>query len=521
MLYKILFLIAFLAHLPMSLEYVRRMWQTGHYQFFPLLLGVSLWLIYERIKSHDGSNSSGRQGAVLFALGMNSVLLSAAILLASSTVWIVSLVSLILVFIYHFQGGLGLARSFPAWVLLVFLIPLPGNLDVALITKMQLWSSLAASWILDAIGQLHFREGAVLVTEQKQFFAEEACSGVRSLFSSLAAIGVYNVLQGHAYWRSLFNLLQTIFWVVVGNAIRIALVIYVADNWTEAVTTGSTHEMLGLGVFFLIIGLSLSTDRALGAFVGQHAAKKRTTVKRKRDSATDVGQIVHDNSANSIGSGFSFTACGLIVLFVLIGAVSVRLTNISQLKIKPFRGSDYSLAKYHESDLPGQYGEWKLEQFEHDVRGKKNIFGNESYWWRYGNGSQAITVSVDGSYPEFHNLNLCYTNTGWKTVFEHDYELDNETAASTESRSLDCSTVLMMKPGWRGMVLFSAFDANQELVIPTDTLAYYGTGIIPRITGKLKLALGLHDPDKDSRTYQYKLPVWQIPVALSWRNRNF
>ena len=103
----------------------------------------------------------------------------------------------------------------------------------------------------------------MLITEKKQFFAEEACSGVRSLFSSTAAISVLGVYLSYPWWRLIFNLIQTTIWVLVGNALRIATVVYVADSWTDSIASGPAHELLRLGVFLFIFVLALSTDRTL------------------------------------------------------------------------------------------------------------------------------------------------------------------------------------------------------------------------------------------------------------------
>ena len=62
-----------------------------------------------------------------------------------------------------------------------------------------------------------------------------------------------------------------------------------------------------------------------------------------------------------------------------------------------------------------------------------------------------------------------------------------------------------------GFVLFSAFDANNQLVIPRDGMAYYVL-YTATMANNLRLALGLKDPSKDFTENRYQLPIKQIQL---------
>jgi exosortase len=111
--------------------------------------------------------------------------------------------------------------------MLLVIRPVPGSLEQLLTINMQKVASTLAGNILNIMGVLHYKQGVVLKLVGQSFMAEEACSGVRSLFSSITAIVFLGLMNRYHWSRHLFNVMQTIMWVVVLNAFRIAVVVYV------------------------------------------------------------------------------------------------------------------------------------------------------------------------------------------------------------------------------------------------------------------------------------------------------
>ena len=511
------YVVALLAHLLMLLRYYGVMWDKGHYQFFPLLLLAVVWLIHGRLAKLDPSKKvvAGAWPTVWLALDLLFLVLSS--LLFRAEFFMPSLMCLMLAYISDRYGKRGFWLAvYPVMLLALIILPLY-RLDEKLILWMQGFSSLMASYTLDAFGQIHFLEGVVLRTEKKEFFAEEACSGIRSLFSSLAAIGIYCALYRYPAWRWLFNFVQATFWVLVGNALRIAIVVYVADNWTMAVTTGTTHGMLGLAVFVFIFALSLSTNRVFDVFNEPKALDAPSRPKDQEGAAANAG-IVSKSVSPAV-------VWGSVIVFVAVGLFGIRLLYVKKMKIGQFRASDYTLVSHKVSDLPLVYKGWQQVDFDHELRGRENIFGNESYSWVYQKGNHQLTIAVDGLYHEFHNLAFCYTQTGWKTHFEHHY-IDpskvgkNEAASEAGAQPLATasdgeinSTIISMnnRHGEHGLVWFTAFDNRDELVIPREGMAYYVL-YTATIMNNLRLAFGLKDPTRDFTENRYELPIRQIQL---------
>ncbi len=472
----------------MLLVYARLMWARGHYQFFPLLMAVSLWLLHGRISSTK--NEGGQPRLTIGLLCGDLMLVAAATVLYSSLLAFLSFLFLVTITVYDKFGSKGLLAGLPAILLMVFIIPLPGNFDQQLILKLQFLASQLASWVLDAFGQIHFREGVVLITEKKQFFNEEACSGIRSLFSSLAAIAAYGVIRHYSPWRQLFNLCQTVVWVILGNAIRIAIVVFVSDNWTTQIATGTSHEMFGLLIFWLIILLAVCTDLTIDMF--------------KRGKRASDGDDIIELSATPIRPpgrpANPLVIYGLTCAFVLVCLFSARLYYMRNFLNQIVQIDSSELIPVAVQDLPNTINGWTVASFDYHARNEASLLAPESYIWTLSKQNKRVTISLDGPYPEYHNLESCYSGLGWKTSYRDEY-------SDESSSALDGTIVNIEKSDEHGIVLFSAYDRFGKLIVPLQgsfSLKRRGSDTVRN----LKLAFGL----SDSEVAGSQLPISQIQL---------
>ena len=489
---------AVIAHLPMGIEYYFRMWRTGHYKFFPFLLLIVGWLIYERVAQLPAIGKRSRTTYPL--LFVNAALLISSILFYSSTIWMLSFLFLVAVVIYDRFGLKGCMTSFPAWALLLFIFPLPGGTDLLLINKLQFLASQMASWVLDSVRLIHFREGVVLITEKKQFFAEEACSGVRSLFSSTAAISVLGVYLSYPWWRLIFNLIQTTIWVLVGNALRIATVVYVADSWTDSIASGPAHELLGLGVFLFIFVLALSTDRTLGLFF-ESSLKGRSNA----NAEDSVQEKLFAKWFSSPTSNRKFNLA-MSIMFIAVTLFSSRLTyaKFSNEHLRQGAFANRNMSPLTIDALPVDINGWQRISFEQKVRNEHSLLAPESFLWTYENAGLTAVISLDGPYQEFHNLSRCYDGLGWTTSCTHSYQ--GSSLASLGNRS----KLIMQKKDQRGIVLFTAIDRNGNLVLPNES--FYVGSRLGAVAQNIALAFGMTVPADASSVLNSGLPISQIQL---------
>ena len=114
----------------------------------------------------------------------------------------------------------------PALIFLLLLVPPPMNLDGKLVLGLQDVTSRISSKALDRMGVLHFRDGNAFEVAGKSFFVDKACSGINSLYSTLA-VTWFCVLYFGAHWlRIVFLNLAVVFWVLVSNITRVTSIVW-------------------------------------------------------------------------------------------------------------------------------------------------------------------------------------------------------------------------------------------------------------------------------------------------------
>ena len=151
----------------------------------------------------------------------------------------------------------GRAALFPL-AFLLFAVPV-NFLDTA-----GFWLRL---WVIDASYGLAHLAGIDVMRSGTQLFASDgafqydvaaACSGVRSLMALLALSLLGGYLYLRAWWLRGLMLLLSLPFTYVGNVVRIAAVIFVAQ-WYGPKAGTWVHEKAGFLVFAIVLGLVLAT----------------------------------------------------------------------------------------------------------------------------------------------------------------------------------------------------------------------------------------------------------------------
>ncbi len=516
---KLLLLIAFLAHIPIALEYTVRMWQTGHYQYFPLIVMVVGWLWYQMSDELLGVAEKPVSNIIAISILGVLALVTVATVFNSSFIGAISMVALFSLTLYTYYGLPGLIKALPLVFVSLFALPLPAKLDSRLIFELQFIASKLASWILDALQQIHFREGVVLKTETHGFLTEEACSGIRSLFSSLAGIAIYGVTMNYPWWRHTFNLVQCLFWVVVGNAFRVAIVVYVSENYSDRIASGRPHDILGLVVFLFIFLLSVSTDRLFGAFVREASEEVELDETKYVESGIEpVGQVEY---ASDVRSTSMRTLCPAWVSWVVLPiCLSVFVFGARLTYSKTYLNQGLGAYVYDrlsfpsETDLPKKIGNWIQVSFEHTNRGKEKLQAEDSFIWTYEYQGLIAVVSMDCPWDEWHDLSYCYSGLGWNTQSSHFFEDgDRFEVGASEFENEQFSQLGMNKNGGEsGVVLFSAVDATGKLVTPQFSSGLFSVkSVWQQFLSNLSSGLGLPG-DQEAGLKGYKFPLSTIQV---------
>ena len=454
-----LLVVAILAALPIALLYLTRMWIEGHYQFFPLYIAVVGYLYFDRFQEITDGTKPGNGLFSVVLLAICSMLILSAVILESAFLGAVSLYALFGSIIYWFLGVGGLRNSAPFLLLLLLAIPLPANIDNLIIVKLQFLASQFAGSILDLFGLIHFREGVILITQQQQFFTEEACSGIRSLYSSIAGMAGYCVICRYGWLRSLFTIVQTFMWVIFGNALRIAIVVWVASYYTTSIAEGLMHDLLGLVIFVVIMLLAISTDKLISSMMPD------VVEEEVDDSIIEAKPVV---TSAKIWSRLATGVLALLpaILFLIVFGIGCRMMYIGFSQDESLISIlDRRLPMMTEEEMPEFIGDWKRENYERIRRGHSTIFAQDSFAWRYSHEKKGLSVllSVDCPWHEFHDLVICYEVKGWR---------GNNVEVPKNASMVYKSVELSRFEGAEAYLFYAGFDRNATNVPPpsrTDT----------------------------------------------------
>jgi exosortase len=425
-----------LAHLPLLAVHAQQIWLRPHYQFFPLVVAGALVLLFARTRRLGPLVPGAAMPVLVFFAAAGSVLL-VALLLHSSWLAAVAAILSVAAALVAVGGGRLLWAGTPALILLCVAIPPPFELDRSLILALQGLTARCGSRVLDLLGVYHVLAGHIVETGGRQFFVEEACSGINSLFSvvggTLFLVFLFRRHPAHA----VVLLLAAVVWVLVANVLRVAGVVYLATAQGIDLTAGWRHEAVGYALFAVALLLVFSTDRLLLFLT---APPKGTAVS---DPETEAGPTRWaaplPRLAWPVAAGFATLFVGYVALY-----------GIGDVRAGHEKSATPAVGDLPATILPEHVGSWERSDCDTITRNPGSEFGETSRVWVYRHSSRRATVSLDAAFPTWHDLTRCYTSQGW--------EIDEETVHGAPDQF---SEVRFTKPAYRsGYLLFAEFDAH-------------------------------------------------------------
>jgi exosortase len=238
----------------------------GHGFFVPVFAGYVLWSERHRWSALPSGTNNFGLAIMLFAIGLRVLgMLGAELFIAR-----LSLVILICGIVLFLAGGQALRSiSFPIGYLL-FMIPLPAIVYYQLTFPLQLWASRLGASGLVALGIHTVREGNLLVLPNCTLNVVEACSGIRSLLSLLAAVVAYGYLAEPSTWKRSVLAFASVPIAIAANGLRLVATGVLSYSFGPGVDSGVVHLVLGLG-FFALAFLSILLIHKI---LGRHLAKQ-------------------------------------------------------------------------------------------------------------------------------------------------------------------------------------------------------------------------------------------------------
>jgi exosortase B len=162
-------------------------------------------------------------------------------------------------------GWAALRRCWFALFFLLFVIPLPYSVVLAITGPMKQAVSAIAAWMLYQVGYPVGRSGVVVTVGQYQLLVAEACAGLHTMFT-LEALGLlYTKLMN--YRSAVRNVLLAVLVVptaFAANVVRVLILMLVTFHFGDEVGQGFVHGAAGLLLFAIALVLILGLDGLLG-----------------------------------------------------------------------------------------------------------------------------------------------------------------------------------------------------------------------------------------------------------------
>jgi exosortase B len=230
-----------------------------------IVVAVSAWLIYrQRHVLRELPSAPSRWGAVLVGLGLlmyafgrsqqfvRVEMLSLGLVLAATLVC--------------FKGAAALRPIWFALVFLLFTLPLPYSLVLAVTAPLKLGVSVVASNLLLWLGFPMGRSGVVITIGQYQLLVSEACAGLQTMFT-LEAMGLlYASLMNYRSWvRNGLLALLVVPVAFSANVVRVMVLVLVTYYFGDAAGRGFIHGFAGMVLFAVGLAFIIGADRGLGA----------------------------------------------------------------------------------------------------------------------------------------------------------------------------------------------------------------------------------------------------------------
>lgn len=134
---------------------------------------------------------------------------------------------------------------------LVFMVPLPGVLLIAISFQMKLLAASLATWALRGLGLSAAQMGSTIHVPGLSVIVDDTCSGLRSLISLIALATMWTALLGPSATRlhKLVIVASAIPIALVANMIRIITLVLLAAIYGHGIAEGFIHYGSGIVVF--------------------------------------------------------------------------------------------------------------------------------------------------------------------------------------------------------------------------------------------------------------------------------
>lgn len=263
-------------YIPTLNYLVRNHWTNSDQAHGPVLLALALWMMW---RQWPAPSASDKRNPVL-GWSMIAVGLLAYVIGRSQSILIFEIGSLpwMLAGLVTMQRGFDVVRkTWFAYFLMCFLIPMPGNIVSLVTMPMRLLVSTLTEHILYAAGYPISRTGVMLQIGYYQLLVADACSGIQTILT-LEAMGLLymNVVRHSSALRNLILGLFIVPISITANVIRVIALTLITYYLGDDAGQGFLHGFAGVVLFMSAFALVVALDTALRLAVRKPATSPRS-----------------------------------------------------------------------------------------------------------------------------------------------------------------------------------------------------------------------------------------------------
>ena len=223
---------------------------------------ISAWLAYRRsnrLRVLSFSTGPWSLTLVLFALGLGSFAWSVYTL--ALDLQVISLGFVVAGLTVNYLGLPGLRVLWLPLLVLLFAVPLPAPLLLAVVFKLQMWTAALAGMSLYALGIPHLVSGDQILRVSEAFQVIEGCSGMRSIqILTLLTILLVDLFQRRG-WHAALLICFAPFLAFALNGVRVLTLILNPHSEIIAI-----HNLQGIAILLVGLVIVYASDAFLERF---------------------------------------------------------------------------------------------------------------------------------------------------------------------------------------------------------------------------------------------------------------
>lgn len=252
-------------YLPTLISLFSTIWASDAQGHGPIVLAISIWLMYRRWSDINSTASSLPLPWVAWvALGLAAALYALG---RSQGIWIFevgSSIPAVAGLVLLLRGPVQLRAMAFAMFFMLFMIPLPGALVDALTQPMKMAVSYVAENVLYAAGYPISRTGVILQIGPYQLLVADACAGLNTLFT-LEALGLLylNLVRHSSLVRNIALAILIVPISFAANVVRVCALTLITYYFGDEAGQGFLHGFAGMVLFVSALMLIIATDGLL------------------------------------------------------------------------------------------------------------------------------------------------------------------------------------------------------------------------------------------------------------------